>query len=79
MSVGSYLGYLLLFMIPVIGFILTVVFGFIAHDNDPAVRNLARAYLIRSLLAGLLWIVFLVVLAVVGASLIGIAASPYYW
>lgn len=79
MSTAGYLGCLVLFAIPVVGLILMLVWS-LDHGRHPARRNLARAYLIRTLI---LSAIFFVVVAVLlfAASLTApyIYYYPYYY
>lgn len=69
-SVGKYIGYIILFSIPIVGLIMLIVKALDKKDKN--ISNLARA----QLLIGLVVVVLVVLVFVVfGASLIGIASS----
>ena len=68
---GGYLGTLLLFVIPVVGLILMLVWSF-ANDIKPERRKLARAYLLRAVL---LYAIGIVVAVAVGTTLFAILGS----
>lgn len=58
----GYFGYQLLFSLPIIGFILLIVFSF--SDENINRRNFARSYWC-ALLIGIIFIVFIAILAAV--------------
>ena len=62
-SAWGYIGYQLLFSIPLVGFILLIVFSF--DNSNINRRNFARSYFCVLLLA----IILLVILAVCGVSI----------
>lgn len=57
LSVGDYIKTMLLMAVPVLGLVLTFLWGFAKGEINPNKRNLARAYLVFYLI----WTVFLVV------------------
>ena len=62
-SAWGYVGYQLLFNIPLVGFILLIIFAF---DNENVNRkNFARSYFCAFLIA----IIFIVIVLIIGASL----------
>ena len=63
LSFGATLGALLLFAIPVAGFILSLVWSFGATRN-PARRTLAQAYLVRTLIVAVLFAMLTLVFAI---------------
>ena len=74
MDFAPTLGTLVLFMIPIVGFVMMLVWSF-ADATDTARRRLARAYLVRTLIVACL----IALLLLVGAfSLAGLAHSMYY-
>ena len=68
MSVGSYIGTMILFAIPLVGFILMLVWAFGSNVNQNK-KNLSRAYLIMMLIG--------IVLAIVLSVLAGSALSSW--
>lgn len=79
MSTAGYLGCLVLFAIPVVGLILMLVWS-LDHGRHPARRNLARAYLIRTLiLAAIFFVAVSVLLFVASLTAPYIPYYPYYY
>lgn len=79
MSTAGYLGCLVLFLIPVVGLILMLVWS-LDSGRHPARRNLARAYLIRTLiLAALFFVVVSLLLLVASVTVSYPAYYPYYY
>ena len=79
---GPVMKSMLLFAIPIAGFVLAVVWSF-GGTQDPARRRLARAYLIRALVVAGLVILFVAVAAMVftaalHSQLAYYYATPYY-
>lgn len=74
LSMGEYLVTLLVFLIPVVGFVMMLVWGFGSHV-PPARQRLAQAYLIRTL--ALVVVVALLAVAV-GTSLFALLQAPYW-
>lgn len=68
-SAWGYVGYQLLFSIPLVGFILLIVFSF--DDSNINRRNFARSYFAVLLLG----IILAVVLGILGVSLFGFLGS----
>ena len=68
-SAWGYVGYQLLFSIPLVGFILLIVFSF--DDSNINRRNFARSYFAVFLLG----IILAVVLGILGVSLFGFLGS----
>lgn len=64
-SAWGYVGYQLLFSIPLVGFILLIVFSF--DDSNINRRNFARSYFVVFLLGIILAVVF----GILGVSLFG--------
>ena len=79
LSPWAYFGYSLLFSIPIVGFILLIVFSF--NDNNINRRNFARSFFCMFLVALIIAIIFGILYAVLGsqfiASLRG-SMRPYY-
>lgn len=69
MSVGAYVGALLLFSIPVAGLVLAIVWACGGTDN-PDRRNLARGWLIVALIGAVLGILIAVVVGGLVASMV---------
>ena len=63
-TVGKYLGYMFLFAIPIIGFIMLLVTAF--GKKEKSISNFAKAYLLFSLIMGAL----IIILAMLFASII---------
>lgn len=72
-GIGTYIGSLILFAIPVVGFIVCLIWACGAVKNKNLL-NYSRAVLILMLISIVLWIVFSVVAVTVGGSM----ASFYY-
>lgn len=66
-SVGNYLGHILLFSIPLIGFIMLLVKAF-GSKNNKNISNLAKAYLLSSIIIVVIYIVIMVALTFVIGS-----------
>lgn len=64
LSPWAYFGYSLLFSIPLVGFILLIVFA-LSNDNINR-RNYARSYFVSILFAVILMIILFVMLAIFG-------------
>ena len=78
MSQGATTGTMILFAIPVVGFILALVWSF-GGTQDPARRRLARAYLIRALVVAGLVILFVAVAAMVFTAALHSQLAYYYY
>ncbi len=63
MSTGSWIGTLLLMMIPLVNLILIIVWAASSGEN-PNRRNFARAYLVMMLISIVLFVIFFVILGV---------------
>lgn len=79
LSTAGYLGTLLLFLIPVVGLVLMLVWSF-GGDVKPERKKLARAYLIRTLILLAIAVVVIIAIAclVAGYSTI-VYNSPFYY
>ncbi len=66
-SMWAFLGYTILFSIPVVGWICAIVFAFASSKIN--VRNYARGYLIFLIIGIVIWIIVCVALIVLGVSL----------
>ena len=82
MTTVEYFFTLLVFSIPLVGLILQLVWSF-SGTEDPARRNLSRAYLLRKLIGAVLLTAAAAFLAVVVWSVLSSGAitapTPYYW
>ena len=78
MSQGATTAAMLLFAIPIAGFVLAVVWSF-GGTQDPARRRLARAYLIRALVVAGLVILFVAVAAMVFTAVLHSQLAYYYY
>ena len=78
MSQGDTTLTMLLFAIPIVGFVLAVVWSF-GGTQDPARKRLARAYLIRTLVVAGLVILFVVVAALVFTAALHSQLAYYYY
>lgn len=63
----SYFGYSLLFSIPIVGFILLIVFSFSSSNINR--RNFARSYFCALLVLGVIFLIMLIISLVTGNSL----------
>ncbi|MBQ8133298.1 MAG: zinc-ribbon domain-containing protein [Clostridia bacterium] len=75
----GYIGYMILFSIPLVGLIMLFVYGFGSNTNVN-LKNFSRAYLILMLIAVIIWVVMIILTAALG---IGAAhqlssSSSYY-
>ena len=82
MTTVEYFFTLLVFSIPLVGLILQLVWSF-SGTEDPARRNLSRAYLLRKLIGAVLLTAAAAFLTVVVWSVLSSGAitapTPYYW
>ena len=78
MSQGATTAAMLLFAIPIAGFVLAVVWSF-GSTQDPARKRLARAYLIRALVVAGLVVVFVAVAAMVFTAALHSQMAYYYY
>ena len=77
MSAWGYIGYNILFSIPLIGFIMMIVFAF---DNAYiARRNYARSFLWIMLICTILSILFFVLILVLGGMTAFVGSSAMYY
>lgn len=67
LSAWAYVGYSILFSIPLIGLILLIVFSFDSSNINR--RNYARSYFCEILIAFIIVIFMLIILSVLGISL----------
>lgn len=74
-SAWAYFGYRLLFCIPVIGFILLIVFSL--SDENINRRNFARSYWCDLVLGTILGIITLVIVLILASA--GVAVGNYYY
>lgn len=75
MSVGSYIGMMLLACIPLVGFILLLVWAFGSNEN-PNKKNYARAVLLLSVIAIVISIIFIIATGGLMAALL--SGYSYY-
>lgn len=68
-SAWGYVGYQLLFSIPLVGFILLIVFSF--DDSNINRRNFARSYFVIILIG----IILAVLMGIIGVSIFGLLGS----
>lgn len=73
----GYVGYQILFAIPIVGFIVALVFALGGTENKN-LKNYARSYFAMMLLAILIIVIIAVVIIVSGAA-IGTTLSSYYY
>ena len=64
-SVWGYLGYELLFALPLVGFIITIIMAFAPENKN--VKNFARSYLLAMLI---IFVIIIIVLTVFGAAIV---------
>lgn len=74
-SVGKYIGYSILFSIPLVGFIMLLVTAFSGGTNK-SLKNYARAMLVMYVIAIVLVIILAVLMAVLGFSMMD--SGMYY-
>ena len=72
MTVGGWMGTFLLLMIPLVNFILVLVWAFGGGTNRNR-QNFVRAYILLFIIFALIWILLAVLL-----SLMGVAATEYF-
>jgi len=70
----GYVGYQILFSIPIVGFIVALVFA-LGGTTNINLKNYSRSYFIWMLLAILLVIVGVVIVTITGVAIFGTAAS----
>lgn len=75
-SVGKYIGYSLLFSIPVVGFIMLLVTAFSGGTNK-SLKNYARAMLVMYAIGIVLGIVLVILMGVLGLSMMD-SGMMYY-
>lgn len=68
LSMWEYLGYNILFAIPLVGFICMIIFA-VNNDNINR-RNYARSFLLAMLVVLFLWVILAVIAAVAGFSIL---------
>jgi len=68
-SPWGYIGYTLIFSIPIVGLIMMFVWGFGATNKN--LKNFARSYLIIMLISVVLSIIILLISAITGAAILG--------
>ena len=73
-SPWGYIGYMILFSIPTIGFILMLVYAFGSQTNIN-VKNYAKAYLLLTLIGVIIGIVIVVFTVVLGLSFTNLGSS----
>ena len=82
MTTVEYFFTLLVFSIPLVGLVLQLIWSF-SGTEDPARRNLSRAYLMRKLIGAVLLTAVAAFLAVMVGSVLSsgvvTAPPPYYW
>ena len=66
LSAWAYFGYMLLFSIPVVGFILLIIYSF--SDDNINRRNFARSYWCAFLIAAIVCVVVLIPILILGLS-----------
>ena len=74
----GYIGYMILFSVPLVGFIMLLVYGFGSNTNVN-LKNFARAYLIIMLIAVILWVVMMLLTVALGVSLADSSSSSSYY
>lgn len=77
LSSWATLGALLLFAVPVAGFLFSLAWSF-GFTKNPARRRLAQAYLIRTLLVAVVAALLLFWVAVSSVLTLSVTPSPYY-
>ncbi len=79
-SAWGYVGYQLLFAIPIVGFICIIVFS-LGGSTNQNVKNFARSYLCMWLIAIIVAIIVGIITAVLGVGIFGTASnlSSYYY
>ena len=69
LSAWAYFGYSLLLGIPIVGFILAIVFSF--NNNNINRRNFFRSFFCGLLIAAIIFVVLLVIALITGAGIYG--------
>lgn len=78
LSPWAYFGYQLLFSIPLVGFILLIVFS-VNNSGNINLRNFARSYWCAALVGVLLFVVVLILIIALGGSFSSIIQSSMYY
>lgn len=63
----AYFGYSLLFALPIVGFIMLLVFSF--SDTNINRRNFARSFFCGLLVAAVIWVILVIILVVSGPAI----------
>lgn len=77
-SVGQWIGTMIITAIPLVGFIMLLVWAF-SGDTNPSKKNYARAALILGIIGGILFAIISIIAAIVGASIFSLSNSYYYY
>ncbi len=77
-SAWGYVGYQLLFAIPIVGFICILVFGLGGATNQN-LKNFARSYMCIWLIALILFVIGFICAMIFGVGLAGLSSSSYYY
>lgn len=75
LSPWAYFGYNILFSLPLVGFILLIVFSF--SDDNINRRNYARSFFVGLLFALIIGIIVFAIVAIVGIGAFGALGSNY--
>lgn len=78
LSAWAYFGYQLLFSIPLVGFILLIVFSLSSEGNINR-RNFARSYWCAALVGVIIAIVMVILILVLGGSFAALVDSGMYY
>ena len=77
-SAWGYVGYQLLFAIPIVGFICILVFA-LGGSTNKNLKNFARSYLCIWLIAIIIGVIFLVISLILGVGVYNASSSSLYY
>lgn len=75
-SMGTYIGYMFLFSIPIVGLVMMIITA-LNSSASKSLRNFAKAYLIIFAISAVFAIIGIIALSMLIAS--GLLAEPYYY
>lgn len=75
LSAWAYFGYSMLFSLPIAGFVLLIVFSF--NESNINRRNFARSYFCALLVAGVIFLIALLISLITGGLLFSASSARY--